>query len=98
MDNTPLIEKLRELITEKTIARVAAEAHKGLGSGSVVAHLASGRDLRAVSAAGVFDYQPERGRLVVLRGGWKLGSVAARVEQGCDAKETFKAASGAVGN
>jgi hypothetical protein len=29
MDNTPLIEKLRELITEKTIARVAAEAHKG---------------------------------------------------------------------
>jgi hypothetical protein len=29
MDNKPLIEKLRQLITEKTIARVAAEAHKG---------------------------------------------------------------------
>ena len=29
MDNTPLIEKLQELITEKTIARVAAEARKG---------------------------------------------------------------------
>jgi predicted acylesterase/phospholipase RssA len=29
MDNTPLIQRLRELITEKTIARVAAEAHKG---------------------------------------------------------------------
>ena len=29
MDNRPLIEKLRELITETTIARVAAEAHKG---------------------------------------------------------------------
>lgn len=29
MDNTPLIEKLRQLITEKTIARVAAEARKG---------------------------------------------------------------------
>jgi predicted acylesterase/phospholipase RssA len=29
MDNKPLIHKLRELITEKTIARVAAEAHKG---------------------------------------------------------------------
>jgi predicted acylesterase/phospholipase RssA len=29
MDNQPLIEKLRELITEKTIARVAAEARKG---------------------------------------------------------------------
>jgi uncharacterized membrane protein len=29
MDNNPLIEKLRQLITEKTIARVAAEAHKG---------------------------------------------------------------------
>ena len=29
MNNQPLIEKLRELITEKTITRVAAEAHKG---------------------------------------------------------------------
>jgi predicted acylesterase/phospholipase RssA len=29
MDNQPLIEKLRELITEKTIARVAAEPRKG---------------------------------------------------------------------
>jgi predicted acylesterase/phospholipase RssA len=29
MDNNPLIEKLRQLITEKTISRVAAEAHKG---------------------------------------------------------------------
>jgi Patatin-like phospholipase len=29
MDNTPLIESLRHLITEKTIARVAAEAHNG---------------------------------------------------------------------
>lgn len=29
MDNKPLIEKLRQLITEKNIARVAAEAHKG---------------------------------------------------------------------
>jgi hypothetical protein len=29
MDNTPLIERLRQLITEKTIARVAAEARKG---------------------------------------------------------------------
>ncbi len=29
MDNKPLIEKLQELITEKTIARVAAEARKG---------------------------------------------------------------------
>jgi hypothetical protein len=52
-----------------------------VGSGSVVALVASRGDLRAVSAAGVFDYQPERGRLVVLRGGWKLGSVAAGVEQ-----------------
>jgi Patatin-like phospholipase len=29
MDNTPLIEKLRQLITEKTLDRVAAEARKG---------------------------------------------------------------------
>jgi hypothetical protein len=69
-----------------------------VGSGSVVALVASRGDLRAVSAAGVFDYQPERGRLVLLRGGWKLGAMAARVEQVRDAKETFKAASRAVGN
>src|SRR4029450_11579398 len=29
MDNTPLIEKLRQLITEKTLDRVAAEAPRG---------------------------------------------------------------------
>jgi|SRR5689334_19591545 patatin-like phospholipase len=29
MDNQPLVEKIRELITEKTLARVAEEAHKG---------------------------------------------------------------------
>jgi hypothetical protein len=34
----------------------------------------------------------------VLRGGWKLGAMAARVEQVRDTKETFKAASGTVGN
>jgi hypothetical protein len=70
----------------------------GWGSGSVVALVASRGGLRAVSAAGVFDYQPERGRLAVLRGGWKLGAMAARVEQVRDAKETFKAAGDAVGN
>ena len=48
-----------------------------VGSGSVVARVASGGDLRPVSAAGVFDREPERGRLAVLRGGGKLGAVAA---------------------
>ena len=40
-----------------------------VGSGSVVALVASGGDLRPVSAAGVFDREPERQRLVALRGG-----------------------------
>jgi hypothetical protein len=53
-----------------------------VGSGSVVALIASGGDLHPVSAAGVFDRQPERRRLVALCSGGELGAVASRVEQG----------------
>jgi hypothetical protein len=56
-----------------------------LGSGPVVALVASGGDLHSVSAAGVFNSQPERRRLAVLSGRRQLGAVAARVEQGDDA-------------
>ena len=41
-----------------------------------------GRDLHTVSAGSVFDRELELGRLAALRGGGKLGPVAARIEQG----------------
>ena len=58
-----------------------------LGSGSVVARAAGRGDLPTVSAAGVFDREPEPGRLAALCGGGELGAVAARTEQGGYARD-----------
>ena len=52
-----------------------------VGSGSVVARAAGGGDLHTVSAAGIFDREPELQRLAALRGGGEFGAVAARIEQ-----------------
>jgi predicted acylesterase/phospholipase RssA len=56
MDNNPLIEKLRQLITEKTIARVAAEAHRGrllfVGLLNLDYRQLWGFDLTALAASG----------------------------------------------
>ena len=48
-----------------------------LGRGPVIASVASGGDLRPVSATSVFDCRIERGRLALLRGGGELCAVAA---------------------
>jgi hypothetical protein len=52
-----------------------------MGSDSVVARATPGGDLHTVSARSVFDRELELGRLAALRGGGKLGPVAARIEQ-----------------
>jgi hypothetical protein len=61
-----------------------------LGRSLVSAFLASGGDLPPIPAAGVFDCEPERRRLAVLRGSGKLGAVPARVEQDDYAREKPK--------
>ena len=65
-----------------------------LGSCSVVALVASAGDLHSVSAAGVFNHQPERKRLAILSGRRELGAVAARVEQSYQIAEKQQAGCG----
>ena len=48
-----------------------------VGCGAVVAPVASGGDLRAVFAAGVFDNELKLRGLALLRGRGELGAVAA---------------------
>ena len=70
--------------------RVLGTLHEPLAVGRGFALsllLASRGDLHPVSAAGVFDRELERRRLAALRGGCQFGAVAARIEQGADARD-----------
>ena len=67
---------------ERSALRRTLQQPVAVGRGSVVARAPGGGDLRAVSAAGIFDRELEPGRLAALRGGGQFGAVAARIEQG----------------
>ena len=84
------LHRLQRAFRRAERVRRAVLQQVAVGSGSVVALVASGGDLRAVSAAGVFDREPELRRLAALCGGGKFGAVAARVEQGYYANEKPK--------
>lgn len=63
-----------------------------MGCGTVVVPVASGRNLRTVFTASVFDCELELQRLAPLRGCGELGAVAARIEQGSNTLDGTTAA------
>ena len=82
VDDVSTLQRLQRAFGRAKRVQRTLQEPLAVGSDSVVARAARGGDLHTVSAASVFDRELELGRLAALRGGGKLGAVAARIEQG----------------